>query len=129
MRSVNELIEIHDPGIAHIREWVENAVNECFLLPPSEQRGDVLLETQVTTRSPMGAIAYETGGILIDGGWLRFLGSGHARISRTLPGWNKGRSQGYYLVADDAAGGFFAINGGAFGEDVKKMYYWAPDSL
>jgi Protein of unknown function DUF2625 len=129
MRTLEELIDLRDPGIVHIREWVEKAVTECFLLPPSEQRGNVLLETQVTTRSTMGAIAYETGGVMADGGWLRFLGSGHVRISRTLPGWNKRRSDGYYLVADDAAGGFFAINGGAFGEDVKKMYYWPPDSL
>lgn len=77
----------------------------------------------------MGAIVYETGGILIDGGWLRFLGSGHPKLPRTLPGWNQSRSSGFYLVADDAAGGFFAINGGALGEDVKNMYYWAPDSL
>jgi hypothetical protein len=129
MRSLNELIDTGDPGITKIREWVEHATNECFLLPPSEHREDVLLQVQVTTRSTMGAIAYETGGVVVDGGWLRFPGSGHARIPRTLPDWNKGRSNGYYLVADDAAGGFFAINGGAFGEDVKNMYYWPPDSL
>jgi hypothetical protein len=129
MRTLKELIDVREPGMAHVRKWVENAVNECFLLPPSEHRDEVLLETQVTTRSTMGAIAYETGGVIVDSGWIRFLGSGHARIPRTLPGWNKGRSNGYYLVADDAAGGFFAINGGAFGEDVKNMYYWPPDSL
>jgi hypothetical protein len=26
-------------------------------------------------------------------------------------------------------GGFFAINGGALGEDVRNIYYFAPDSL
>jgi hypothetical protein len=129
MRPIKELINDQDPGIAKIHEWMRNAANTCELLPPSQQREQVLLETQVTTRSTMGAIAYETGGILIDGGWLRFLGSGHPKLPRTLPGWNQGRSSGFYLVADDAAGGFFAINGGAFGEDVKNMYYWAPDSL
>jgi hypothetical protein len=66
---------------------------------------------------------------MVDGGWLRFLGSGHPSLTRTLPGWNQGRTSGFYLVADDAVGGFFAINGGAFGEDVRNMYYWAPDSL
>lgn len=35
-----------------------------------------LVKTQVTTRSVMGAVVYETGGILIDRGWLRILGSG-----------------------------------------------------
>jgi len=76
----------------------------------------------------MGALAYETGGILIDSGWLRFLGSGHPKLPRDLADWNKGRSHGFYLVADDAVGGFFAVNDGAFGEQ-RNVYYWAPDSL
>ncbi|HET6246333.1 MAG TPA: DUF2625 family protein [Tepidisphaeraceae bacterium] len=46
-----------------------------------------------------------------------------------MPAWNAGRSHEFYLVADDAVGGFFAINGGAFGKDVKALYYFAPDSL
>jgi hypothetical protein len=129
MRRLNELINTEYPGIEKIREWMRSAVNDCTLLPPSSQREEVLLQTQVTTRSTMGAIAYETGGILIDGGWLRFLGSGHPKLPRTLPGWNQARSSGFYLVADDAVGGFFAINGGAFGEALKNMYYWPPDSL
>ncbi len=129
MRTLGELVNSDDPGIDKIRDWARTAANECVLLPPSAQREQVLLQTQVSTRSTMGAIAYETGGIVIDGGWLRCLGSGHPRLSRTLPGWNEGRSTGFYLVADDAVGGFFAINGGALGSDVKSMYYWAPDSL
>jgi hypothetical protein len=129
MRPLTELVNTEDPGINHIREWVRSADNECVLLAPSPERELVLLQTQVTTRSTMGAIAYETGGILVDGGWLRFPGSGHERLARTLPAWNEGRTKGFYLVADDAVGGFFAINGGAFGEDLKNMYYWAPDSL
>jgi hypothetical protein len=106
-RTLNELVNTEDPGIYQIREWVRNAVNDCELLPPSAQRDQVLLQTQVTTRSTMGAIAYDTGGILVDGRWLRFLGSGHERITRTLPGWNEGRSKGFYLVADDAVGRIF----------------------
>jgi hypothetical protein len=129
MRELKDLIDTEDPGIEKIREWMRSAVNSCTLLPPSAQRDEVLLQTQVTTRSTMGAIAYETGGVLIDGGWLRILGSGHPKLPRSLPGWNQSRSSGFYLVADDAAGGFFAINGGAFGADVKAMYYWSPDSL
>lgn len=129
MRPINELINAQDPGIEKIREWTRDAKNPCELLPPSEKRQEVLQQTQVTTRSTMGAIAYETGGILIDGGWLRFLGSGHPKLARTLPGWNLVRSSGFYLVADDAVGGFFAINGGTFGDGLKNMYYWPPDSL
>lgn len=128
-RNLSELVNTEDPGIEKIREWTRSAVNECMLLPPSAERDQVLLQMQVTTRSTMGAIAYETGGVLVDGGWLRFLGSGHSKLNRTLPAWNQGRSSGFYLVADDAIGGFFAINGGAFGEDLQNVYYWPPDSL
>ena len=34
----------------------------------------------------------------------------------------------YLLVADDVLGGFFAINGGAFGDKAGNVFYYAPDS-
>jgi hypothetical protein len=84
----------------------------------------------------MGAIIYETGGLLIDFGWLRILGSGHPRLPRTLPGWNlgrtidvAGRTLAFLLIADDVLGGFFAINGGGLGEGHRNVFYFAPDSL
>lgn len=129
MKTVAELVNEREPAIALIRQWVDSAENQCEVLPPSDARESVLLEVQVTTRSPLGAIAYETGGILVDHGWLRFLGSGHPKLTRTLSAWNRGRSEGMFLVADDAMGGFFAVNGGAFGGDVQNLYYWAPDRL
>jgi len=73
MQPLSELINVNDPGIVKIREWIAAASNSCEVLPPSERREEVLLETQVTTRSTLGAIVYETGGILIDNAWLRFL--------------------------------------------------------
>jgi len=128
-RPLEELINTREHAFPLIQEWVAKAVCPVELLPPSPMRGDVLLRTQVTTRSPMGAIVYETGGILIDRGWLRVLGSGHERLIRTLPGWNEGRANGFYLVADDAVGGFFAINGGELGPDPNSLHYFAPDTL
>ena len=129
MKTLDELINQDDPGISLIREWIEECDNDVALLPPSEKRDEVLLELQVTTRSSMGAVAYETGGILIEHGWLRFLGSGHPKLTRTLSGWNQGRSNGLFLIADDAVGGFFAINGGALGDRFQDTYYLAPDGL
>lgn len=32
-------------------------------------------------------------------------------------------------MADDVVGGFFAINGGALGSELGKVYYLAPDDL
>jgi Protein of unknown function DUF2625 len=129
MRTLQELINVDEPALPLVRKWVAQAVRPVELLPPSPDRAEALLQTQITTRSPLGAIVYETGGILVDSGWLRFLGSGHHRLTRTLPGWNEGRADGFYLVADDAVGGFFATNGGAFGPDLKNLYYLAPDTL
>jgi hypothetical protein len=129
MRSLEELLDAKDPAFPLVQSWLERAVRPVELLAPGHFRGDVLVQTQVTTRSPMGAVVYETGGILIDNGWLRVLGSGHERLRRTLPGWNEARASGFYLIADDAVGGFFALNGGAFGEDLRTVYYLAPDTL
>ena len=129
MRSLDELLEENDPAIRQIEQWVADGENPCELLPPSSDRGKVLHKLQVTTHSTLGAVAYDTGGILVDHGWLRVLGSGHPKLPRNLTDSNRGRSEGFLLVADDAVGGFFAINGGALGDGVKNVHYWAPDGL
>jgi hypothetical protein len=129
MRNLEQLLNDDEPAIHLINEWIAAAVVPAEILPPSPRRADVLVSLQITTRSPLGALAYDTGGALVDHGWLRFLGSGHERLGRDLQGWNSGRSQDFLLFADDAVGGFFALNGGAFGPDLGKVYYWPPDDL
>ena len=129
-RSLDELIVAEDPAIDLIKQWVSDATVQCELLPPGHEREDALLYMQVTTHSTLGALAYDTGGLIIGNGWVRFLGSGHAKLPRTLHGWNSTRTDGaFFLVGDDAIGGFFALNGGAFGDDLGSMYYWSPDSV
>lgn len=68
----------------------------------------------------MGAITFFTGGILIDNGWIRILGSGNDKLNRIIASWNKGKTISkfgeqpkYLLVADDVVGGMYAINAGA----------------
>lgn len=137
MRQLDELINKTDPGWTLVQEWISKAQNKVEVLPCDTAKAkDALYKTQVTTRSPMGAIIYSTGGLLVDSGWIRVLGSGSTRLSRTLPDWNKGKSfkefgeqPSFLLIADDAVGGFFAINGGVFGSDVGKVYYLSPDNL
>jgi hypothetical protein len=129
-RKLDELIDNQEPAIKLLQQLVNDAKVPCELLPPGREREKALLYLQVTTRSTLGALAYDTGGLLIDDGWLRLLGSGHAKLSRSLHEWNSPRTDGaFYLVGDDLAGGFFAINGGAFGDDLGSVYYWPPDSL
>lgn len=129
MRPLSDLLNNKESALPFVTETVQTHPGRCVLHPPSPAAADVLHRTQVTTRSPMGAIAYHTGGISVLGGWIRILGSGSEEIPRTLPDWNQGRSDGFYLVADDAFGGFFALNGGALGNDASQICYFSPRSL
>lgn len=137
MRTLEELINKTDPAWPYVQEWIQASMNQVEVLPAtSAQAAAALLQTQVTTHSPMGAIIFETGGLLIDHGWLRILGSGHSRLKRSVPAWNKdksfseyGETPGFLLIADDVLGGFFAINGGDLGTDLGHVYYLAPDTL
>lgn len=138
MRELAELINRDDPAWPMVKQWIAEATNPVEVLPAPEPdvRGAALVQTQVTTRSPMGAIIYKTGGLLIDHGWLRILGSGHPGLPRTLPGWNQGRTMAgpgqsppFLLVADDVVGGSFAIDGGGLGFEAGKICYFAQDRL
>lgn len=137
MRNLEELINLEDSAYPTLLEWKAEARNKIEVLAKDTERAnEALYLTQVTTRSPMGAIIYETGGILINNGWLRILGSGNERLDRSLPDWNKGKAFKEYgeqptflLIADDILGGFFAINaGGISSEDIGMVFYFAPDT-
>lgn len=132
------MISLDEPAWPLVQQWLAEATNDVEVLPPTDDaaRERALHATQVTTRSPMGAVIYESGGILVDDGWIRILGSGHPRLPRSLPGWNLTRSISgdgqvppFLLIADDAIGGFFAIDGGGLGLDQGKVCYFAPDTL
>ena len=137
MKKLEELINLEESGWDLIKEWSSNAKNHYEILPKDHKRAEIeLVNSQVTTRSPMGAVIYETGGILIDYGWIRLLGSGSPQLDRGLMEWNKGKSfesygeqPSFLLVADDVIGGYFAINAGALGDEMRKIYYLAPDTL
>ena len=137
MRTIEELIDLNEPGWVLVSEWLNDAKNKYEILPKDDVNAEQeLLNVQVTTRSPMGAVIYETGGILIDHGWLRILGSGSEKLNRDLYAWNKGKTfendgdfPTHFLIADDVIGGYFALNAGGVGEDMGKVYYLAPDTL
>jgi hypothetical protein len=138
MRELKDLINENDPGWPVVKEWIDNATNIVEVLPKDDRRADsALYQSQVTTRSPMGAIIHESGGILVDNGWIRILGSGSDKLDRSLMDWNKGKSfsetgerPSYLLIADDVLGGFFAINGGGIeNNNFGKIYYFAPDNM
>lgn len=137
MQNLDELTNTTDPAWPLIQKWLDSAKNKVEVLAcDTAGAKTALYNSQLSTFSTLGAVIYHTGGIMIDNGWLRILGSGNARLSRSVPDWNKGKTikefgdqPDFTLVADDAIGGFFAINYGAFGSDLKTVYYLAPNSL
>lgn len=138
MKTLQELINREDSAWPLVQQWIAEAKNHVEVLPPisDAKRESSLVSSQVTTRSPMGAIVYESGGILVDHGWLRILGSGHPRLARSLPDWNyersfcvPGQQPSFLLVGDDVVGGFFAIDGGGLGFKRGTVCYLPPDTL
>lgn len=136
-RPLRELINTEEPAWPDILRWVHEAKNHVEVLPVDRARGEsVLLALQVTTRSPMGAIALESGGFVVDHGWLRILGAGHPRLAGDLAGWNGLEPRGekawvphVMIVAYDVIGGFYAINGGGLAGPRLNAFYFAPGSL
>lgn len=127
-KSWRELLSDED-SISTIRGWVSASPLEVAVLPAEPDDGSRTLEAlQVTTRSPLGALAFHTGGILVDHGWLRVLGAGSERLPRALDLWNtvKGvpRCDKGILIADDVLGGFFA-----WFREPRTVHYLAPDTL
>jgi hypothetical protein len=130
MKSLEALVIDEDSFFDVMKELVVNSNNQVVILPPSSDSSQILLDVQVSTRSILGSLIYHTGGVLIDHGWIRILGSGHKSLPRDVKSWNENSNgSGIYLIADDAAGGFFAINGGAFSGEVNSVYYWSSDSM
>src|SRR5437762_7116704 len=93
-----------------------------------------LYRLQVTARSPLGALALNSGGLLVDHGWLRFLGGGHDGLpdlatANGLDAEPPAGPPGLLEIGRDILGGRFAINGGALPGDMGKVCYFGPDTL
>lgn len=139
MLTLKELIDDNEPAWNDvILDILNNATNHYEILPRNnkEKSENELIALQVTTRSTIGAIVYETGGILINYGWLRILGSGSQKLNRSIYEWNLGKSihskeekPAFLLIADDILGGYFAINNGGLGNNIGSIYYFSQDRL
>lgn len=134
LKKIDELID-ENPGWKHVEEWMSNAKNSVEVLAASKaDRKATLLDMQVTTKSIFGSIIYETGGLLIDSGWIRILGSGCKRLPRRVSNWNQECLKDnifempYHLIADDVTGGFYAYDAGGLGHK-GSMFYFAPDRM
>jgi hypothetical protein len=91
----------------------------------------------MTLRSTLGAIVFETGGMLVNNGWIRHLESYSRALGRSLVEWNKvfglGFEDGYppcIVIGDDVIGGLFAINGGLLDQsNLGKVFYFSSEAL
>ena len=131
MRSYEELLSA-DPAWPELEDAARKSGRVTILPRNTEAARSCLQSLLVTTRSTLGALAHETGGLLVDHGWLRLFGSGHERLRRALGAWNETLGipmSDFFLVADDAVGGAFAMNGTALGSTPSNIFYFAPDSL
>lgn len=132
MRALAELLDQQQPALPLLRSWIDDAAsNGASLLPPDETlRAETLVSLQVTTRSMLGAIAYETGGVSVAGGLVRLLGSGGDRsLARTAEVVGRplnGNYPDFLIVADDVLGGLFALNGGRFGQSRQGEVFHLP---
>ena len=136
VRTLNELISADEDAWPTILGWLAGAPSLVEILACERQAGEAtLLALQVTTRSPMGALALRSGGILLDCGWIRLLGARGDRIGDGLVEWNAGLGGapldpplvGATVVAYDAVGGFFAINADRWDAPVGSVHYLGPD--
>jgi len=96
-------------------------------LPPNPDRARQCLTTlEVTTRSWLGAVVANTGGILVDHGWLRVLGSGHGDLPDVL--WKADPHSRWLTVAVDVLGGHYAWFQAA-PDRTPTIHYFGPDVL
>ncbi|NQX44010.1 DUF2625 family protein [Paenibacillus tritici] len=134
--SVAELVDVENHAWEEIRELLSQG-RRVYRLEAArpEAAGQTLVRLQVSTKSYLGAIAYETGGIVFEHGWITLLGAGADGIYGSLTSWNGLSAEedipsmpGMLIVAYDAAGGFFGLDTGRFGQS-GHIYYYAPDAL
>jgi len=142
MRGVDDLINVADPAWPVLEKELAGSSAAVYVLPGDPGRARFsLFQLQVSARSYLGALVLHTGGLVVDGGWLRVFGGPGPSLPSLAqvngfppvvdPAW---QSPGGLVVGCDVLGGVFVLNGhdpasvgrpGAPGQ----MLYFAPESL
>lgn len=134
--TIAELVDRENHAWEELKQLLDGGQNTYVYVPAKREAGeDTLYRLQISTKSYLGAVAYETEGIVLDHGWITLLGAGGDSISGSLTSWNGVSEQpwvdvleGMMVVAYDAAGGFFGMDTGKYGR-TGQVYYFAPDAL
>lgn len=87
---------------------------------------DCLARLEVSQRSWLGAVAANCGGLVIDHGWLRVLGSGTDLLPDVVT--QSKPEQGLVVVAYDVLGGHFVWGITESGAQ-PTIHYFGPDTL
>lgn len=136
-RSLAELLAVSEPAWPALERALRGASNAVELLPGGEKAGEeAMLRLQLFADTALGAMVRYSGGLLVDAGWLRVLGSGHPRLEGTVLSWNgldhpsrfAGLS-GALIVGYDVLGGLFAVNAGGLPGRPGAVSYLSPDVL
>lgn len=146
MRTLEELVLTDDPAWPGLQGLFADSPVPVAVLPRhigEANRG--LLQMQVTARSTLGALTLRSGGLVVDDGWVRVFGGGPGPGDDTLPslaqvnGFPEAFDEAWHpaaglVVAHDAVGGVFALNGGDPAANGRpgapgRMTYFAPDTL
>ncbi|MGW2938501.1 DUF2625 family protein [Streptomyces sp. NPDC001156] len=145
MREIDQLVNVDDPAWPELQGMLGASPVPVQVLPADVDEGRrSLLQMQVTARSVLGGLTLNTGGLVVDNGWVRVFGGGSA-ADRGLPSlaqvnrfptdfdpvWVPAAG---LVVGHDVVGGVFALNGGdpaAVGRPGApgQMTYFAPDTL
>ena len=112
MKPLHELINHEESALPLVQSWAAGAKTACEVLPPSGT-----LRRRAASPAGHHPLAHGRGRPRHGRPAHRWrpaarAGIGTPRLTRDIASWNAGRSNGFLLIADDAVGGFFAINGG-----------------
>ncbi len=112
-----------------IKKLIKNSSNDVKVELLSEQNTDLIESINVSEDSVLGQVLSHISGVIING-YLRIYGfTGSLDINK----WND-KIKAYYpgnklIIAHDVFGGVFAINNGDFDDNIRNIWYFAPDTL
>jgi hypothetical protein len=135
MRPLRDLISTDDPGWENLfLPAIQQSTLDVQILPfvSKKDAERALYYLQVTTRSPLGSLAYMTGGLLLDYGWVRLFGGGNQLLPSLTKANDLDEKQimpGYTILGYDVIGGVFAIDTWELGIQKNAVCYYSPDTL
>ena len=123
--------------IDEIISKIKKSRNAVELIINPNPTDEILNLIGITENSTLGTLLKYTNGILVKNKILRLFGSGSSDWTDSIKDWNNFPNKivfddipsGCLLIGYDLYGGFFAINGGFFGKDLRNVFYFAPDSM